>query len=77
MDTLSNSLYETVLKNIRNVFSVKIRNNNVYPCKPQFDFIRVGFNASKLHGCVSMMSSSLMDAFIWRADKDLGWPWLT
>ena len=30
-------------------FGAKIRKNNVYPCKHQFHYIKVGFKGSKLY----------------------------
>ena len=32
--------------------------NNVYPCKPQFYFIKVGFKGIKIYRRVSVMSIS-------------------
>ena len=36
------------------MFRAKIR-NNVYPCKPQLYFTKVGCEGYELHGCVTMM----------------------
>ena len=33
----------------------KIRKNNVYPCKPQFNYVKVGFKGSKLYRHVFVM----------------------
>ena len=45
---------------------VLIRNkkNNVYPCKPQFYYIKVGFKGSKMHRRVFVMHKSRKHAFI-------------
>ena len=34
------------------------RENNVYPCKPQFYYINVGCKGSSLHGIVFVMTST-------------------
>ena len=43
--------------------SAKIR-KNVYPFKPQFDCIKVGYKGYKLLGCVIMMTYNLFNLFI-------------
>ena len=40
------------------MFKSKKYENNVYPCKPQFYYIKVGCKGSTLHGHVCMMKSS-------------------
>ena len=35
--------------------------NQVNPCKPQFYYIKVGFKGSKLHMCVFVMSSAVIN----------------
>ena len=37
------------------MFLSRNKKNNVYPCKPQFYYIKVGFKGSKLYRYVSMM----------------------
>ena len=37
------------------MFLSRNKKNNVYPCKPQFDFTEVGFKGSKLYRHVFMM----------------------
>ena len=39
-------------------FRAKITRKNVYPCKPQFQYIKVGCKGYSLHGLVIMMYSS-------------------
>ena len=43
------SLDEAVLTSTHNLcFRAEIRKNNVYPCKPQFYYIKVGFKGVKI-----------------------------
>ena len=37
------------------MYVLEQKKNCVYPCKPQFYFIKVGREGYKLHGCVIMM----------------------
>ena len=39
----------------QSVFLSRSKKNNVYPCEPQFHFIKVGFKESKLYRYVFMM----------------------
>ena len=39
----------------QSMYSGKIKNNNVYPCKPQFYYIKVGFKGLKLYRHVFVM----------------------
>ena len=53
-------LDETVLTSTHNLyFWAEIRKNNVYPCKPQFNYIKVGFNGSNLYRHVFVMLNQL------------------
>ena len=52
------------------MFLSKNKKNNVYPCKPKFYYIRVGFKGSKLYRRVFMMRSAC--AF---AESDLNRHW--
>ena len=45
--TFQNRLAEAVLTSTHNVLSRNMK-NNVYPCKPQFYYIKVGFNGVKI-----------------------------
>ena len=48
---------EAFLKSTHNLcFTVKIRKNNKYLCKPPFYFMKVGCRRSSLRGRVSMMT---------------------
>ena len=38
------------------MFSSRNKKNNVYPCKPQFYYIKVGFKGSKLYRYVFVMT---------------------
>ena len=40
----------------QSMFLSRNKKNNVYPCKPQFYYIKVGFKGSKLHRHVFVMS---------------------
>ena len=40
------------------MFLSKNKNNNVYPCKPQFYYIKMGFKRVKLYRHVFMMDRS-------------------
>ena len=35
--------------------------NNVYPCKPQFYYLKVGFKGVKLSGRVFVIFASILD----------------
>ena len=37
------------------MFLSRNKKNSVYPCKPQFYYIKVGLRASKLYRCVFVM----------------------
>ena len=39
----------------QSMFLSRNKKNNVYPCKPQFYYIKVGFKGSKLYGYVYVM----------------------
>ena len=41
----------------QSMFLSRNKKNNVYPCKPQFYYIKVGFKGSKLYRYVFVMSS--------------------
>ena len=41
----------------QSMFLTRNKENNVYPCKPQFYYIKVGFKGSKLYRRVFVMSS--------------------
>ena len=41
------------------MFLSRNKNNNVYPCKPQFYYIKVEFKGSKLYRYVFVMGSTL------------------
>ena len=41
----------------QSIFWAEIRKNNVYPCKPQFYYIKVGFNGENYIGMFSWWSS--------------------
>ena len=41
----------------QSMFLSRNKKNNVYPCKPQFYFIKVGFKGSKLYRHVFVMYS--------------------
>ena len=43
MGTCLNHLDEVVLTSTHNLFLSRNKKNNVYPCKPQFYYIKVGF----------------------------------
>ena len=42
------SLVEAVLTSTHNLFLSRNKKNNVYPCKPQFYYIKVGFKGVKI-----------------------------
>ena len=42
------------------MFLTRNKKNNVYPCKPQFYYIKMGFRGSKLY----------RNVFVMRSDKD-------
>ena len=44
----------------QSMFLSRNKKNNVYPSKPQFYYIKVGFKGSKLYRHVFIMSSQLM-----------------
>ena len=39
----------------QSLFSSRNKKNNVYPCKPQFNYIKVGLRGSKLYRYVFVM----------------------
>ena len=39
---------EAVLTSTHNLFLIRNKKNNVYPCKPQFYYVKVGFKGVKL-----------------------------
>ena len=57
------------------MFLSRNKKNNVYPCKPQFYYIKVGFKGSKLYRHVFMMDvckvSVLKKRFIISASKTI------
>ena len=54
---LLDCLSETVLRSTHNLcFRAKIRKNNVYPCKPQFYYIKVGFKGCRGQNYIGMLS---------------------
>ena len=61
MGTCQNRHVEAVLTNTHNVFLSSNKKNNVYPCKPQFYYIDVGFKGSKLYRRVFVMYVSDYD----------------
>ena len=57
----------------QSMFLSRNKKNNVYPCKPQFYYTKVGFKGSKLYRHVFMMTyRSLSDCTASHADLD--WP---
>ena len=47
------------------MFLSRNKKNNVYPCKPQFYYIKVGFMGSKLYRHVFVMISKAAKGFMW------------
>ena len=49
-------------------FWAEIRKNNVYPCKPQFYYIKVGFKGSKLYSfswCILFYKGDILITCTW------------
>ena len=42
------------------MFSTRNKQNNVYPCKPQFYYIKVGLRGSKLYRHVFVVQKNLL-----------------
>ena len=59
----------SVLTNTHSLFFEQNKKNNIYPCKPQFYYIKGGFKGeSKLYRCVFAMKKAT-----WKKILHLGW----
>ena len=66
MGTRLNHLGEAVLTSTRNLCSEQNKKNNVFPCKPQFYYIKVGFKGAKLYRHVFVIFYTIL-VVLWRA----------
>ena len=48
----------------QSMFLSRNKKNNVYPCKPQFYYIKVGFKGSKLYRHVFVMEDRLLFFYV-------------
>ena len=55
----------------QSMFLSRNKKHNVYPCKPQFYYIKVGFKGSKLYRYVFVMSNT--DGSFTVADSNSSW----
>ena len=46
------------------MFFSRNRKNNVYPCKPQFYYVKVGFKGSKLYRYVFVMGGADLPEYV-------------
>ena len=60
----------------QSIFLSRNNKNNVYPCKPRFYYIKVGYKGSKLYRYVFVMYTLKIKHFHWKKKKKTPYPQL-